>query len=352
MLTLLALATSFLITWIVIPPLINVARQKNIYDEPGPRKLHTGRVPLLGGVAIFAGTLIAFLFLASRYFEARHLFIVVSLLVLFFSGFIDDLRPLKPASKLFIQIVAVFITVYFADIRIRGMHGLFGMYMLDPMPSVVLSMLFGLVVINAFNFIDGVDGLAAGIAILAAAVFGFLFLQMNENLPALLSFSLCGALGAFLIFNAHPARIFMGDTGSMTTGFILALLAVQLTELSRGVEESGWFSYRSAPVIALSVLILPLVDFIRVTFIRIAKGRSPFHADQNHIHHTLIRLGLSHSQVTVLLLLVNVIFIVFTYVLRSVNPSYLFFGGLVSGLMLSQVPYFIERMQRTRTSRS
>src|SRR5678816_3293199 len=120
----LSLVTSFIISLMMTPVLIRIASERNIFDEPGERKLHTSRTPLLGGVAIFAGTMISFLFWSANYFEANQLFILTSLLILFAAGFIDDLRPLRPIIKLFLQVIATVITVFFAGVHISGLHGL------------------------------------------------------------------------------------------------------------------------------------------------------------------------------------------------------------------------------------
>jgi UDP-N-acetylmuramyl pentapeptide phosphotransferase/UDP-N-acetylglucosamine-1-phosphate transferase len=205
---------------------------------------------------------------------------------------------------------------------------------------------FVLVVVNAFNFIDGIDGLAAAIGIISSSLFGMFFLSMNDMLLALLSFSLCGALIAFLIFNFSPARIFMGDTG------ILSLLAIQLTEETRTSPASlEWLNYQSAPVLVLVLLIVPVVDFIRVTFVRIIKGRSPIRADQNHIHHILVRAGLSHTQTTGLLISINLLFILSAFILKNVNQSILFFAFLSAGILLSQIPYLVLKSKSVSRER-
>jgi UDP-GlcNAc:undecaprenyl-phosphate GlcNAc-1-phosphate transferase len=234
--------------------------------------------------------------------------------------------------------------VLFTHISFSGLHGLFGIHTLQGPYSVIVSALFVLVIVNAFNFIDGIDGLAASTGIISSAFFGVMFLSINDGLSAVLSFSLCGALAAFLIFNFYPAKIFMGDTGTLVTGFILALLAIQLTEGTRTASSSlHWLNYRSAPVIALALLILPVIDFIRVTIVRLLKGQSPIRADKNHIHHVLVATGLNHLQTTMLLIIINLIFIGAAFLLRKMDQSILFFCMIAAGMLLSQVPYFLVR---------
>ncbi|CAN5624721.1 MraY family glycosyltransferase [soil metagenome] len=347
----LSIFTAFIIALMMIPALISIAKERNIFDEPGERKLHTARTPLLGGIAIFAGTLISFLFWSANYFETRHLFVMASLLILFIAGFIDDLKPLPPVVKLFLQVIAVLITVLFAGDSITGLHGLFGIHTLSGIFPALVTILFMLLVVNAFNFIDGIDGLAGSVGIIATALFGILFLSVHDGLSAILSFSLCGSLTAFLIFNFSPAKIFMGDTGTLVTGFILSLLAIQLTEGTRNIASSlEWLNYQSAPVIILALLIIPIVDFFRVTFIRIMKGLSPIRADKNHIHHILVELGFSHSQTCLLLTGINLFFITAVYFFRWADQTVLFFCLLASGGLLSQLPYMLMRRNLKKTT--
>jgi UDP-N-acetylmuramyl pentapeptide phosphotransferase/UDP-N-acetylglucosamine-1-phosphate transferase len=335
----------------MIPVLIRIATQRNIFDEPGERKLHTSRTPLLGGVAVFAGTLISFLFWSADYFETQQLFILTSLLILFAAGFIDDLNPLPPVVKLFLQVIATIISVSFAGINITGLHGLAGIHVLPGIFPSLVTALFILMMVNAFNFIDGIDGLAGFVGIIASAFFGILFVSVNDGLPALLAFALCGSLIAFLIYNFPSAKIFMGDTGTLVTGFILSFLAIRLTEVTRtSVSGFSWLNYQFAPVIVLAVLIIPVVDFIRVTVMRLTKGQSPVRADKKHIHHMLYGLGLNSTQTTLLLVFVNLCFILTAYLFRFANPTSVFFGLFTAGIILSQLPFILQRLKEKKVS--
>ena len=336
--------TSFIIVVMMIPSLIRIARERNIFDEPGDRKMHLSRTPLLGGIAVFSGTLISFLFWGAGYFEMPQLFLLVSLLILVVTGLIDDLLPLRADVKLFLQVIAAVVTMLFAGVHINGLHGLFGIYAIPAPMSGTVTVLFMLLIVNSFNFIDGIDGLAGSVGAFTSACFGVLFLSYHDNLFAVLSFSLCGALIAFLIYNFAPAKIFMGDTGTLISGFILSLLAIHLTESARtSVSSFSWLHYYSAPVFALALLIVPVVDFIRVTVARLSKGRSPIRADRNHIHHLLIRIGFNHTQTTLLLLSITVFFVTAAFLLHSVNQSILFFSMMAAGLLMSQIPYAVLR---------
>ncbi len=348
---LLSIFTAFIIALMMIPILIKIAGERNIFDEPGERKLHTARTPLLGGVAVFAGTMISFLFFSANYFETSQLFVLASLLILFVAGFIDDLQPLRPVVKLFLQVIAALITILFAGISCTGLHGLLGIHTLPGIFAVIASIVFMLTIINAYNFIDGIDGLASAVGIISSLLFGILFLSIDDGLFALLSFSLCGSLIAFMILNFPPAKIFMGDTGTLITGFILSLLTIRFTEVTRTNASSfEWLNYQSAPVFALSFLIIPVIDFIRVTTVRMLNGQSPIRADKNHIHHVLVDSGMSHRQTTLLLTFVNLVFISTAYLMREMSQSFVFFFLLVSGILLSQIPYFFVKRKLKKQS--
>ncbi len=338
--------TSLLIAVFAIPSIINIAKKLNLYDEPGERKLHLRKVPLLGGLAIFAATLIGFVLWAAPYFEQNHLFILASLLIIFFMGLRDDIIPVPPLVKISGQAIAAFLVITFCDLKFSGLHGLFGIHSVSPAIGTAVTILVILFLINSFNLIDGSDGLAGGLGCIAALVFGILFYLYHDYLMAVLAFAAAGALLGFLFYNFSPAKIFMGDTGSMTVGFILAMLAIRFIEINKSVVTSEYFNNYSAPIIVLAVLIIPVIDTLRVFVLRILKRRSPFSADRLHIHHKLLELGFSQRQVAFILYLVNFLFILAAWFLRYMNPTYLFYLFIFSALLLTQMPHLILRIRR------
>jgi len=201
------------------------------------------------------------------------------------------------------------------------MHGLFGIGELPTFFSIALSYLTVILVVNAFNLIDGVDGLAGMLGLLTTSVFGTYFLLAGLPAYAMLSFALGGSLLAFLIFNYNPAKIFMGDCGSLLLGLTNAILAVKFIEVAD--IQAGSLPIQSAVAVGISVLIIPLLDTVRVFSIRIFKGRSPFTPDRNHIHHLLLDRGLGHKHVSLFCFLLNIVFITLTYFGRNLGPTYL-----------------------------
>lgn len=344
----LCLLTSFLISYAGIPSIIRIASKLSLYDEPNERKTHIHKVPRLGGIAIFGATIFSFTIWSAQYFESQNLFIIAALIIIFFFGLRDDIAPLAPIKKLSGQVIASLIAVMFCDIRLEGLHGLFGIHSMPWLVSVFVSVFAMLFIINAYNFIDGIDGLSSGLGIISSLVFGVLFLVYGDFLMAVLGFALCGALMGFLHYNFYQAKIFMGDTGTMTTGFILSLFAVHFMELTRDVTASFWLSYYYAPVVVLSVLIIPVVDMLRVFIIRIIHLKSPFSADRNHIHHRLLELGLSPAQTCIILYVVNLIFILSAWLLRGNDPLFIFYLISFSAILLTQLPYFVLLIKKRK----
>jgi UDP-N-acetylmuramyl pentapeptide phosphotransferase/UDP-N-acetylglucosamine-1-phosphate transferase len=211
--------------------------------------------------------------------------------------------------------------VHFANIRITSFFGIFGIHELDIITSYVFSVFTMVVITNAMNLIDGIDCLAGAVGTLAALVLGFWFYTTDHTQYSILAGCLAGSLIAFLYYNRTPARIFMGDTGSLIVGIVLSILAIKFIEMNRILPVDDPSKIRRVPVFAIAVLIIPLFDTLRVFMIRMLQGRSPFHPDRNHIHHLLIDLGMSHIKATSALIGFNILAIVFAYFMQSVRSE-------------------------------
>jgi len=336
---------AFLVAFAGTPTIIRLATKFSFFDEPNERKMHGRRIPLLGGIAIFGAMLFAFTIWSGQYFTPKDLYIIAALIIIFFFGLRDDLAPLAPLKKLSGQVIASLIIVLFCNMGIKDLHGLLGIHEVGVVPSILLSLLVMLTIINAFNLIDGIDGLATGLGIIASALFGLVFLAYGELLMSVLAFALCGALSGFLPYNFYKASIFMGDTGTMTIGFILSVFTVHFTELSTA-EAGGLFSYHAIPSFQLSVLIVPVADMIRVFMIRIFRGRSPFSPDRNHIHHRLLQLGLNPAQACLVLYAVSIGFAGLSWLLRDSNDPLIFWYLFAGALLLSQLPLVLMKRSR------
>ena len=311
--------TALIVVLFSTPALIKVAFLKRLFDEPGgERKIHTRIVPTIGGIIIFAATLFSFALWFPYDFPDMELlrkwtrefqFIVCSLLIIFFVGIKDDIIGTAPIKKLASQIIVGMILVLMAEIRIRSLHGLFGVQDIPLWASVFLTLFVYIVSINAFNLIDGVDGLAAGLGLLGGLGFGFLFFLANDIVMCLLAFSLAGSLFAFLIFNFAPAKIFMGDSGSMIIGLVMAILAIKFVETSPPQNISPLFSKLFTPVVSMSIIAYALTDTLRIFIRRAVRGVSPFVADRHHLHHLLIDSNMSHAKTVLCIYFANILII-------------------------------------------
>lgn len=314
----LSFITAFTLTYFAIPSIINVAKVKNLCDEPGLRTSHSTSVPTLGGVAIFAGVLFSSIFWTPFTDFGELQYILCSFVIIFLIGVKDDIISISPTKKFIGQLFAASLLVLKSKISIPSLFGIFGVYDLPYWVSILFSIFVIMVIINSFNLIDGINGLSASIGIIITVSLGSWFLMIDKIEISILAFSLAGALLAFLKYNYSPAKIFMGDTGSMLIGLITATLIIEFIEYHHEFPN-GQFSFKSAPAIAFGILILPLFDTLRVFIIRTRKGRSPFQADRNHIHHMLIDIGLTHMQATGILIMINIIFIIIVATLQDLG---------------------------------
>lgn len=342
-----SLVSAFIIVWISVPSIVKVAKTKHLFDEPEERSSHKSNVPILGGLAIFAGfTLSANLWVDPDQLPGfQH--IIAAIVILFFIGIKDDILIIAPFTKFAGQIIAALVIVMLGDIRLTNLHGFFGIEDINYYWSFILSILTIVVIINGFNFIDGIDGLSASIGIITLGAFGYWFLSIKEFQYVILSVSLIGALFAFFLYNVfgEENKIFMGDTGSLIIGLILSVMFIQFNELN--IDKSKIYAIYPAPAVSFGVLIIPLFDTMRVVFIRLFTGRSLLKPDKNHMHHQLLELGLSHIHVTMIISVINVFFIYLVFNLSSfISIRRLLLIILVIALLFSYIPPLLLRRKK------
>jgi UDP-N-acetylmuramyl pentapeptide phosphotransferase/UDP-N-acetylglucosamine-1-phosphate transferase len=274
------------------------------------------KIPNLGGVALFIGITIATLFGIHYWAFADFSYILISMIIMLFVGIKDDIMMISAKEKLIAQIVCALILIIPADIRISDLHGIFGIREINYITSIVISLLAFVSIINAINLVDGIDGLAAATGVLTATILGITFLLDGHFQYAMLCFAITGSLTSFLIYNVFGStnKIFMGDTGSLLIGLLLSVIFIKYNELNiNGNTYASSFS----PILSLTILSVPLVDMMRVFFIRILQKKSPFAPDNNHIHHRLLLLGFSHLKSTMIIIGTNLVFIGIVFALRT-----------------------------------
>lgn len=341
------------------PSLIKVAKMKRLVDEPTEdRKHHVSSVPTIGGIIIFAASIFAYALWFPwddlGYYGSPKLFsesvkefkfLIAAAILIFFIGVKDDIIGVAPVKKLVGHIMVGFILVMMADFRITGLHGVFGVEELPYYGSVMLSIFTYVVVVNAFNLIDGSDGLAAGIGFISSCFFGIWFYTSYQFDLSLLAFVLAGSLGAFLIFNFSPARIFMGDSGSLFIGaftFAMALKCIETDTTVLPILVKGV----SAPVFTMAVLAYPLIDTLRVFTLRLSRGLSPFAADRNHIHHALIDKGFSHAQTALVLYAISIALPLLSLLFANQTPTIAFLGMFVLSVAVVHI-VFLFRIKKS-----
>lgn len=341
-----ACVTSFLVAFIILPLIIKYSYRKNLMDTPGGRKIHKKVTPSLGGIAIFLGFIIAsFIWLDfEQWRDIRY--VMASLLIVFLIGVRDDLVPFRALHKLFGQIIAVVI-VLFSSIQIQSLYGFVG---ITDIPLVVGYLISGftiIVITNAFNLIDGLDGLAGGVGLVSLLAFGAWFYWVGDHVFSLFSFAMAGGILAFLIYNWEPSEIFMGDTGAMVIGMLLSVLALRFISLNHALAVDHPAKFAAGIASASCFVIVPLCDTLRIIIIRLSKGKSPFEPDKSHIHHAIMRLGLTHARTATILAAVNVAYIAVAFAFRDYNDNYMILGVIIFSVVLS---FILDRLILKRLS--
>ncbi len=335
----LSFLTAFVLTYFAIPSIINIARKKNLCDEPGERRSHTVSTPSLGGIAIFAGVIFSIILWTPFELFGNLQYILCSFIIIFLIGAKDDILPISPNKKLIGQVLAASILVFKSDVKLTSFYGILGVGELPEIVSIVLSIFVIIVIINAFNLIDGINGLSGSIATLISITLGIWFFLTDQITLALVAFSLAGAVVAFLKYNFTPAKIFMGDTGSLLIGLVCSILIIKFIESHNALAVDHRYAFKAVPAVAVGIMILPLFDTLRVFLMRALKGKSPFSPDRTHIHHLLIDIGLTHMQATGILVVVNSLFIIMVIVLQGIGSLYLLMLVLGVATILTALLY-------------
>lgn len=349
---------SFLITFFSIPTIIKISRKKNLMDEPGIRSSHLRKIANLGGIAIFYSIGICAPIFAYELFDL-YKFLFASLVILLYVGVMDDIVIMRAYKKLVAQVIVSCLVVIGSDIRIRNLFGIFGIYEINYFVSVIFSIVTFIILINAFNLIDGIDGLAGGYSLVCSALFGISYYRLGSyNYPlVVLSVIIIGSVLAFLYYNLSNGRtgkIFMGDTGSMLLGFLLAFTSISFIDIfiDKKLPDVPRYHLQSAPVVAVAILILPIIDTLNVIIIRLINKKSPFDADKNHIHHRLLKLNLTHRKSSGYIILYYLFVVGLAYCLRHTNVNLLLFIIIFLGFLGAYIPHFIYALRNIKNTRN
>ena len=318
---LLAFVISASVARIIIPRILLISFRKRLFDMPDERKVHKHAIPRLGGVSFFPTILLSCcsvlairtltgysipLLLSSRVLP-EFLVLTCGMVLLYLTGIADDLVEVRYRQKFVIQIICASLFPC-AGLWMNDFYGLFGIQSLSPYFGIPFTILTVVFITNAINLIDGIDGLASGLSSAALVVLGVMFIQKELWIYSMLAFSTFGVLVTFFYYNVfgsaeHARKIFMGDTGSLTLGYILSFLAIKYSQNIPSIPFT-----QGAIVIAFSTLIVPSFDVIRVIIVRLYARKSPFSPDKNHIHHQFLAMGFSPRQSMIIILFISCAF--------------------------------------------
>ncbi len=308
-----------------IPSVIHASLKYKLFDVSDlHRKNHAENISRLGGLSVVSSfTICTLLFSALISFKEAN-FLIVSCIILAGLGLKDDVYGTNTSTKFLLQLIVAAILVFFGGFRLTSLYGVLGINEINFLGGGIFSIILIIFLNNAFNLIDGIDGLAGTIGILASLCFGICFAYMNQLPYAFIAFALAGSIAGFLKYNWFPAKIFMGDTGALIIGLTTAALAIKFIELNKFTGSNSPAFY-SAPAIAVSILIVPIFDSLRIFTVRILNRKSPFLGDRNHIHHRLERLGFKPSKTVLITVLMNISTLLCTMVLQHLGSFMLIF---------------------------
>lgn len=308
---------SFLVDAALVLLLLYVSYKNKLFDMPDYRKVHEIPVPRLGGLSflptVLTVCLVSFALLYSagvlspdftrNRFVIRLACLFAGCFIVYLAGLVDDFSGLDYRVKFVAQLLAAIILVS-SGLWFHSLFGLFGIWEIPAALGKPLTVLFIVLLINSMNLIDGIDGLSAGLSLMALGMLSYIFLHLRSFIACMVSVSAFGTLAAFFLFNVFGkeekhTKIFMGDTGSMTVGLILSYLIITLSYMNNGpVYEEN----RIILMPVLSALMIPMLEVLRLFFLRLSRHKSPFKPDSNHIHHRLLHLGLDNRRVLAVLL--------------------------------------------------
>lgn len=309
---------------VVLPAIVRTANKMNLYDTQDERKVHKGNVPRLGGVAFLPTIIFSLLMVIAamsiysplglnfRYGPITEVMLAMSgCVLLYLVGIMDDVVGVSYKHKFVVQILASLL-ICLSGLWIKDLHGMFGINEVHPLIGIPLTLVVIVLIINSINLIDGIDGLASGLCLIATIGYSVVFFYRNMNIYMILAAAMLGLLIVFYLYNTlgKPGlnKTFMGDTGSLTMGFLVAFFAIKLTSINMPVIVGGnkgtYFVY------AFSVVLIPVMDVFRVFFARIRDAKGPFFPDKRHIHHKFMAMGFSMRQTRYLIFSISIAFFV------------------------------------------
>ena len=332
---------ALVMTWFVFKPVLAIAKEKNLVDNPNARKLQKSPVPVMGGVAVFFGIVIGLCFFKTTVNHVNIFSTLCAMMIMLYVGTIDDILDIPAWMKFLVEIGVCLLVIYGTRNLMTNFQGVLGMIKVPIAAAIPLTVIGMVGIINSINMIDGVDGLSSGMCILIFCILGLLLFLAHEYSYAALAAVCAGALVPFFFHNVFgkESKMFIGDGGALMVGVAIASMVINILKgrelvYCSFVDDIDRLSLVSFCLAALSV---PVFDTLRVMISRISRGISPFHAEKNHLHHYLIARGWPHIKVTVTELLLNMSVVALwlvSYVLGA-GVNLQFIVVVISGLAAS-----------------
>ena len=310
--------TALLLVGWIHPRLVKIALLKNIVDNPDARKLQRTPVPVLGGVAVFFGVVIAIGCMSSVVDCSGLPVVIMAMMAMLYTGTMDDILSRSPGLRFVIEIVVVLLLIFVGGYCIDDFHGLWNIGRFSYWCAVPLTVVAAVGIINAINLVDGVNGLSSGYCIMACLIFGTLFFLAGEAPMTILAAVSVGALIPFFLHNVFgkTSKMFIGDGGTLVMGVVMSVFVIAI--LQNGSRVAAYVNPNVGLVpFTLAVLSVPVFDTLRVMSTRILKGTSPFRPDKTHLHHMFIDLGCSHVATTLAILGVNMFVVLCWWALEA-----------------------------------
>lgn len=341
-------------TWWIFKKVLKIAILKGIVDNPDARKLQKVPVPVLGGIAVFFGIVVS-LTATGLFYETASLFAILGVMtIMLYVGVMDDILSLSPYLRFLIEILVVLLLIFCNKYSLDNFHGLWGVYNIPIWLSVPLTVIAGVGILNAINLMDGVNGLSSGYCISACAIFAFAFIWADDKEAASIAVLSIGALIPFFCHNVFgkKSKMFIGDGGTLLMGTIMSTFVIGALNSNSPLASKVDPDFGMIPF-ALSVLVIPVFDTLRVMSMRIMRGKSPFSPDKTHLHHLLFDMGFSHIGTTVFEVLANIMVVLIWWISYKADASIdvQLYIVIALGFLITFVFYgFVRIIQKKNTS--
>lgn len=329
----------FVIAYLILPVIINVVKIKRLFEKVSVRSSHVTPVPSFGGVSFFIVILLSLSFAGQIYSGNQVLALLPGVIVVFFTGLKDDMTGTKPLTKIYAQLLAGISLILYPQFEITHLNGFLGIFDISAGIMFPLGLIIIIFFINAFNLIDGIDGLAALVGIVIFLCYSVIFALVNDWLMLSVSLSLIGAFVAFLRYNLsrNGKKIFLGDTGSLLIGFIIIAFTLYIMSNEYAKQLTFIAPVQNIPIILIAILFVPIYDALRIFIDRMSQKRSPFSADRGHLHHIVLdRFQLSHRRTSFVIALLNVLLVLVVTIVCH------YFSQLMSILIFALIIAFIS----------